>query len=113
MVESLYCEDTGSPSIDPVVLFKMVLLHLHGLPSLKKLTRQKDEVYDRVPKAFPEAATMVADSACKTPRDLPEVPHADLPRRLCTHSKDCVKTVQRHIRKDQEEFADDVRYTTD
>ncbi len=32
-------------------------------------------------------------------------------RHLCTHSKDCVKTVTRHIWKDYEEFADDARYT--
>ena len=31
-------------------------------------------------------------------------------RHLCTHSKDCVKTVQRHIWKDYEELADDARY---
>lgn len=32
-------------------------------------------------------------------------------RHLCTHSKDCIKTVQRHIWKDYEELADDARYT--
>ena len=32
-------------------------------------------------------------------------------RHLCTHSKNCVKTVQRHIWKDYEELADDARYT--
>ena len=32
-------------------------------------------------------------------------------RELCTHSKDCVKIVQRHIWKDYEELADDARYT--
>ena len=32
-------------------------------------------------------------------------------RHLCTHSKDCVKTVQRHVWKDYEELADDARYT--
>ena len=32
-------------------------------------------------------------------------------RHLCTYSKDCVKTVQRHIWKDYEELADDARYT--
>ena len=32
-------------------------------------------------------------------------------RHLCTHSKDCVKTVQRHIWKGCEELADNVRYT--
>ena len=43
MVEPLYCEDNGRPSIDPVVLVKMVLIqHLYGLPSLR---RTADEVY--------------------------------------------------------------------
>ena len=32
-------------------------------------------------------------------------------RELCTKSKDCVKTVTRHIWKDYEELADDARYT--
>ena len=32
-------------------------------------------------------------------------------RHLCTHSKDCVKTVQQHIWKDYEELADNARYT--
>ncbi len=32
-------------------------------------------------------------------------------RHLCTHSKDCFKTVRRHIWKDYEELADDARYT--
>ena len=37
MVEPLYSEDNGRPSIDPVVLFKMVLIqHLYGLPSLRR-----------------------------------------------------------------------------
>lgn len=31
---------------------------------------------------------------------------------VCTDSKDCVKTVQRHIWKDYEELADDTRYTS-
>ena len=34
MVEPLYSEDNGLPSIDPVVLFKMVLIqHMYGLRS--------------------------------------------------------------------------------
>ena len=42
MVEPLYSEDNGRPSVDPVVLFKMVLIqHLYGLPSL---WRTADEV---------------------------------------------------------------------
>lgn len=34
-VKDLYSEDTGRPSIDPVVLFKIVLIqHIYGIPSL-------------------------------------------------------------------------------
>jgi len=37
MVEEMYCDDNGRPGIDPVVLFKMVLIqHLYGLPSLRR-----------------------------------------------------------------------------
>ncbi len=37
IVDGLYCENNGRPSIDPVVLFKMVLIqHLYGLPSLRR-----------------------------------------------------------------------------
>ncbi len=37
MVEQLYCEDNGRPSVDPVVLFKMVLIqHLYSMPSLRR-----------------------------------------------------------------------------
>ncbi|WP_312279655.1 transposase [Oscillibacter sp.] len=43
MVESLYSEDNGRPSEDPVILVKMVLIqHLYGLSSLR---RTADEVY--------------------------------------------------------------------
>lgn len=36
-VEELYCEDNGRPSIDPVVLFKIVLIqHIYGIPSLRR-----------------------------------------------------------------------------
>ena len=41
MAEPLYCEDNGRPSIDPVVLFKMVLIqHLYGLPSLRRTAEE-------------------------------------------------------------------------
>ena len=41
IVEELYCEDNGRPSIDPVVLFKMVLIqHLYGLPSLRRTAEE-------------------------------------------------------------------------
>ena len=36
-MEDLYCEDNGRPSVDPVVLFKIVLIqHIYGLPSLRR-----------------------------------------------------------------------------
>ncbi len=41
LVEPLYCEDNGRPSIDPVALFKMVLIqHLYGLPSLRRTVEE-------------------------------------------------------------------------
>lgn len=41
LVEPLYSEETGRPSIDPVVLFKMVLIqHLYGLPSLRRTAEE-------------------------------------------------------------------------
>lgn len=41
-VSDLYCEDNGRPSIDPVVLFTIVLIqHIYGIPSLR---RTLDEV---------------------------------------------------------------------
>ena len=40
-VEDMYCADNGRPSIDPVVLFKMVLIqHLFGIPSLRKTAEE-------------------------------------------------------------------------
>ena len=41
MVEPLYSNDNGRPSIDPVVLFKMVLIqHLYGLNSLRRTAQE-------------------------------------------------------------------------
>lgn len=41
IVEDLYCKDNGRPSIDPVVLFKMVLIqHIYGIPSLRKTAEE-------------------------------------------------------------------------
>ena len=41
LVEELYCEDNGRPSIDPVVLFKLVLIqHLFGIRSLRQTMRE-------------------------------------------------------------------------
>lgn len=40
-VEDLYCKDNGRPSVDPVVLFKMVLIqHLYGIPSLRRTVEE-------------------------------------------------------------------------
>ena len=37
IVKDLYCEDNGRPSIDPVVLFKIVLIqHIYGISSLRR-----------------------------------------------------------------------------
>ena len=36
-VADLYCEDNGRPSVDPVVLFKIVLIqHIYGISSLRQ-----------------------------------------------------------------------------
>ena len=40
-VEDLYCLNNGRPGVDPVVLFKMVLIqHLYGIPSLRKTAEE-------------------------------------------------------------------------
>lgn len=41
IVAELYCEDNGRPSIDPVVLIKMVMIqHLYGIPSLRRTAQE-------------------------------------------------------------------------
>ena len=41
IVGELYCKDNGRTSIDPVVLFKMILIqHLFGIPSLRKTAEE-------------------------------------------------------------------------
>lgn len=49
IVEPLYCQDNGRPSVDPVVLFKMVLIqHLYGLTSLRRTAQEvRANVYYR------------------------------------------------------------------
>ena len=40
-VKDTYCEDNGRPSIDPVVLVKLVMLqHLFGIPSMRQTIRE-------------------------------------------------------------------------
>ena len=149
------------------------ILGVHVTPGNVHDSVAFDEVYDKVTKTFPEAETIVADSAYKTPHICKKVfddgrvlstaykrpqtmkgghewwkyvydefydcvicPEYQIlkyattnrdgyreyksdarlcakcpTRELCTHSKDCVKTVQRHIWKHYEELADDARYT--
>ena len=155
MVEPLYCEDNGRPSIDPVVLFKMVLIqHLYGLPSLRRTAEEvsanncyrwflgyplqeetphfstvsynfrhrfTEETVDRVFAWILDEVAKAGYQPLKystTNRDGyreyksdPNICAACPTRERCTHSKDCIKTVQRHIWKDYEELADDARYT--
>ena len=41
LVKDLYCENNGRPGIDPVVLFKMVLIqHLYGITSLRRTVEE-------------------------------------------------------------------------
>ena len=54
LVEDLYCKDNGRPSIDPVVIFKTVLIqHIYGIPSLRRTvediryTPEYKELYER------------------------------------------------------------------
>ena len=43
MVEPLYCKDNGRPSIDPVMLFKLVLIeHLYGIRSLRQTVKDAE-----------------------------------------------------------------------
>ena len=166
-VEELYCDDNGRPSIDPVVLFKMVLIqHLYGLPSLR---RTADEVYlnnsyrcflcygltDETPhickKIFDDGR--ILSTAYKRPmtkkgghewwkyvydeyydciicpeyqvldykttnrdgyreyKSNPEICKNCPTRHLCTESKDCIKTVTKHIWSDYIELAEDIRQT--
>lgn len=43
MVEYLYCNDNGRPSVDPVVLFKLVLIqHLYGIRSLRQTVKDAE-----------------------------------------------------------------------
>lgn len=41
LVEPLYCKDNGRPSVDPVVLFKIVLIqYLFGIRSMRQTIRE-------------------------------------------------------------------------
>ena len=56
LVEDLYCESSGRPSCDPVVLFKLVLIqHLFGIRSLRQTMREAEVnvAYDRLIEHYP------------------------------------------------------------
>ena len=41
LVRPLYCEDNGRPSVDPVVLFKIVLIqYIFGIRSMRQTIRE-------------------------------------------------------------------------
>lgn len=45
-MDELYCEDNGRPSIDPVVLFKIVLIqHIYGIPSLRMPWKRSTSIW--------------------------------------------------------------------
>lgn len=72
-----------------------------------------DEYYDCV--LCPEFQVLTYRTTnrdgCREYKSDPKVCACCPTRELCTHAKDCVKTVHRHIWKDYEELADDARYT--
>ncbi len=72
-----------------------------------------DEVYDRVicPEYQALAYRTTNRDGYREYRSNPNICVICPTRHLCTHSKDCVKTVQRHIWRDYEDLADDARYT--
>lgn len=49
LVEDLYCPDNGRPSIDPVVLFKIILIHhIFGILSLHSQNSRKSKSKRRI-----------------------------------------------------------------
>ncbi len=44
IVSDLYCHNNGRPSVDPVVLFKIVFIqHLYGIPSLRRTCESRQD----------------------------------------------------------------------
>ena len=122
MVEPLYCEDNGRPSIDPVVLFKMVLIqHLYGLPSLRRAAEEvRANIYYRWFLGYrciicPEYQVLKYSTTNRDGyREYKSNPQtcANCPTRaLCTRNKDFIKTVTQHIWKPYVDMAEELRYT--
>lgn len=72
-----------------------------------------DEFYDCVicPEYQPLKYSTTNRDGYREYKSDPNICAACPTRERCTHSRDCIKTVQRHIWKDYEELADDARYT--
>ena len=72
-----------------------------------------DEFYDCVicPEYQPLKYSTTNRDGYREYKSDPNICTACPTRERCTHSRDCIKTVQRHIWKDYEELADDARYT--
>ena len=72
-----------------------------------------DEFYDCVicPEYQPLKYSTTNRDGYREYKSDPNICAACPTRERCTHSKNCIKTVQRHIWKDYEELADDARYT--
>ena len=80
MVEYLYCEDNGRPSVDPVVLFKLVLIqHLYGIRSLRQTVKDAEVnvayrwfIGYTMTQAIPHFATISSAFATRFPSDVIE-----------------------------------------
>ena len=72
-----------------------------------------DEFYDCVicPEYQPLKYSTTNRDGYREYKSDPNICAACPTRERCTHSRGCIKTVQRHIWKDYEELADDARYT--
>lgn len=58
-VEELYCLDNGRPSIDPIILFKMVLIqHLYGIRSLRRVAEEVSEKHTERSRLMMTATTI-------------------------------------------------------
>ena len=87
MVESLYCEDNGHPSVDPVVLFELVLIqHLYGIRSLRYTVKDAEVnvayrwfIGYTMAQAIPHFATISYAFATRFPSDVIEQVFAWIP----------------------------------
>jgi hypothetical protein len=113
MVESLYSEGNGQPRID-LMMLSTAYKRLHTMKNGHEWWKYVyDKIYDCIlcPECQPLQYSTTNRDGYREYKSSPQVCAGCSTRHLCTHSKDHVKTVQRHIWKDYEELADDIRYT--